>query len=109
MRQSGFGIGSCLTFTGALGLACAAWFIIESLKPTRPINHMDMGAGVTALLVAGGFGVLITLIQIVGLTLGIVRLRQVSRPRWAAQLGTVLNGGGLLCLVIVIATLVRRL
>ena len=109
MRDSGFGIGSCLTFSGALVLACAAWFIVESSKPTRPINHMDFAAALIPLMTAIGFAVLIAIMQIVGVALGIVGLRQPSRPKWAAQLGTVLNGGGLLCTVIVIAALVTEL
>jgi len=109
MRQSRFGIGSCLTFAGALGLGCVALFIVESLKPTRPINHMDIGAAIIPLITAIGFAVLMAAMQMVGIALGIVGLRQVSRPRWPAQLGTVLNGAGLLCMVIVIAILVTRL
>lgn len=109
MRDSYFGIGSCLTFSGALVLACAAWLIVESLKPTRPINHMDLAAALIPLMTAIGFSVLIAIMQIVGLALGIVGLRKPSRPKWAAQLGTLLNGGGLLCTVIVIAALVSKL
>jgi hypothetical protein len=109
MRQSGFGIGSCLTFSGALGVGCAALFIVESLKPTQPINHMDFGAALIPLMTAIGFAVLIAIMQIVGLALGIVGLCRVSPLRWPAQLGTVLNGGGLLCMVILIAILVTRL
>ena len=99
MKQSGFGISSCLTFAAALALGCTAWFIISGMRPTRPINHMDMGAGVTALLVAGGFGALILIIAIVGLALGIVGLRQTTRGRLAAKIGTAFNGLGLLGIV----------
>jgi hypothetical protein len=109
VRQSGFGIGSCLTFAGALGLGCAALVIVEYLKPTRPINHMDFSAALIPLMTAIGFAVLISILHIVGLALGIIGLRHVSPVRWPAQLGTVLNGGGLVCMVILIAILVTRL
>ncbi len=109
MRRSKFGIASCSTFAGALVLGCIALLLVESLKPTRPINHMDFASALIPLMTATGFAVLIAIIQIVGVALGIVGLRQPSQPKRAAQLGTVLNGGGLLCTVIVIAALVTQL
>lgn len=99
MKQSGYGIGSCLTFAGALALGCTGWFILAGLRPARPVNHMDVGAGLTALLVAGGFAIVMAIVQIVGLALGIVGLRQAARSRLAAQVGTAFNGLGLLCIV----------
>jgi hypothetical protein len=102
MKQSWFGIGSCLAFVSAVTLAVIAWLAVIALKPAQP-SHMDM-SGVAILFVVAIAGVVITIVQLVGVVLGIVGLRQAAIARSAAHVGTVLNGVGLLCSII--ATLV---
>lgn len=98
MRQSWFGISSCLAFLIALALAFIAWFIIDTMKPTRR-GHMDM-SGVAIQAVAVITAALIALVQLFGIVLGIVGLRQNTRARSAAKVGLVLNGAGVLCTII---------
>lgn len=98
MRQSWFGISSCLAFLSALALAFIGWLIIDGMMSARP-SHMDM-SGVAILFIAVVFAALITLVQLVGMVLGIVGLRQNTRARSAAQVGAILNGVGVLCTII---------
>lgn len=60
---------------------------------------MDMGAGFQKLLVAGGFAVVIALVEIIGVVLGAVGLRQAEQGRLAAQVGTAFNALGLFVIV----------
>jgi hypothetical protein len=106
MRQSWFGIGSCLSFLSALVLTFIAWLISDAMKPSRP-SHMDM-SGVAILFVGVISAVLIGLTQLIGVVLGIIGLRQTVTARSAAQVGTVVNGVGLLCTIVVALVLLLR-
>ena len=98
MRQSWYGIGSCLAFVIAATLAIIARLAIIAMKPVKP-NHMDM-SGVAILFIAVIAIVVIAIVQCVGVVIGIVGLRQVTKARSAAHVGAMLNGVGLLCTII---------
>ena len=105
MKQSGFGIASCLTFAGGLVLAIGGWVIINGLgRPPR--NHMDFGTAYQNLFIAGGLMLLIAIVEVVGLILGIIGLCQAARSKLAAKIGTVFNSLGLLISVALVVLLV---
>ena len=60
---------------------------------------MDFAPNPERLLVVGGFGLLIVMVEIAGLILGIASLRHKGRGLREALIGTTLNGLGLLCIV----------
>ena len=93
MKQSWFGISSCLAFLSQPALVLIAWLTVNALRPSKP-SHMDM-SGVAVLFAMIGFTLLIAITQIIGLAIGIVEFRTS-----AARIGMVLNGSGLLCTVV---------